>query len=224
MADKVTKLRRGATATSQKAQKKEGEDKTSGGRRGNPSNHPNGVVVESTSGDRDEHSSLKRQRTADPKMGATSFQQLFADTTGRRRLDDVIDQNFGAENTQQEIHRTDDDLESTNRDGTVQREEVVAEPKEKGPPLFVRGSIKAKRIWTAGFSFEGIDEKLRYSAGKDVAVAVVNKDGEEVYLTADDGITLYTKEEFATYYGKAVLVERDEDNYWSLIEVAKELC
>jgi hypothetical protein len=105
----------------------------------------------------------KRQRTADPKMGATSFQQLFAETTGRR-LDDVIEQNVGVGSTQQEIHLT-DDLESANRDGTVQREEVVAEPKETGPPLFVRGSIKAKRLWAAEFSFEGINENQRYPAG-----------------------------------------------------------
>jgi hypothetical protein len=32
---------------------------------------------------------------ADPQMGATSFKQFFAETTGRR-LDDVIDQNVGA--------------------------------------------------------------------------------------------------------------------------------
>jgi hypothetical protein len=91
--------------------------------------------------------------------------------------------------------------ESTNRDGTVQREEVVAEPKETGPPLFVRGSIKAKRLWAAGFSFEGINKNQRYLADKDLAVIAVNKDCDEgVFMTADDGILLYTKE-FVTYYG-----------------------
>jgi hypothetical protein len=151
----------------------------------------------------------KRQRTADPKMGATSFQQLFAETTGRR-LDDVIDQNVGAGGTQQEIHLK-DDLESANQDGTVQREEVVAEPTEKGPPLFVRGSIKAKRLWAAGVGFvEGIDEDARYSAGKDLAVIAVNQEcDEERYVTADDGILLYTRE-FAMYYGQATLAETNE--------------
>jgi hypothetical protein len=114
---------------------------------------------------------------------------------------------------------------SSRQIGTVQREKVVADPKETGPPLFVWGSIKAKRLlWAAGFSFEGINENSRYPAGKDLAVIAVNKDCDEgVFVTADDGILLYTKE-FATYYGQAVLVERDEDNYWTLIEAAKELC
>jgi hypothetical protein len=34
----------------------------------------------------------KRQRMAEPQMGATSFKELFADTTGHR-LDDLIVQN-----------------------------------------------------------------------------------------------------------------------------------
>ena len=90
----------------------------------------------------------KRQKTSDPKMGAASFQKLFADTTGHR-LDDLINQNVGAGGTQQEINLT-DDLDSANQDGTVQREEVLTEQTEQGPPLFVRGSmIKAKRLWTA---------------------------------------------------------------------------
>jgi hypothetical protein len=73
MADKVTKLKRSATATGpQKAQRKEGENKTSSfgddvnaelardyradRRGGTLSNHSNGsVIVESISGDQDEH-------------------------------------------------------------------------------------------------------------------------------------------------------------------------
>jgi hypothetical protein len=115
----------------------------------------------------------KRQKTSDPKMGAASFQKLFADTTGHR-LDDLINQEV---------------LESANRDEKVLKEEA----KDEEPPLFVRGSIKASRLWIGGFSFEGIDVTKQYPRGKDRAVLAVNEDGEDVYLTADDGIALYTK-------------------------------
>jgi hypothetical protein len=83
---------------------------------------------------------IKRQRVgagmAGPQMGATRFKQLFVDTTGRH-LDDLIVQNLGAGGTQQEINLT-DDLDSADQDGTVQREEILTEQTEKGPPLFVR--------------------------------------------------------------------------------------
>jgi hypothetical protein len=65
--------------------------------------------------------------------GRTSFKQLFADVTTGHRLDDLINQNVGAGGTQQEINLT-DDLDSANQDGTVQREEVLTEQTEKGPP------------------------------------------------------------------------------------------
>jgi hypothetical protein len=109
--------------------------------------------------------------------------------------------NVGAGGTQQEINLT-DDLDSANQDGTVQMEEVVTEQTEKGPPLFVRGSsiIRAKRHWNAGFGFvEDIDENSRYPNGKDLAVTAINIDCDDNrYLTADDGIQLYTRD-FAMY-------------------------
>jgi hypothetical protein len=136
MADRTNKLRKVATATSQKAQKKEGESKTSSfgddvsaelardmekweKERAeqevqeedeeffpvipmgvSSSSRPPATMTNTTPNE----VIPKRQRTADPKMGATSFQQLFVDTTGHRR-GDLIDQNVGAGNTQQEIHR-----------------------------------------------------------------------------------------------------------------------
>jgi hypothetical protein len=141
MADKVTKLRKSATATRpQKAQKKEGENKTTSF--GEDFNaelardmerwEKERATEQTAQEEEEEHfpiipmrvssssqppttrmntgpneAATKRQRTADPKIGATSFQQLFAETTGRR-LDDVIEQNVGAGSTQQEIHLTDD--------------------------------------------------------------------------------------------------------------------
>jgi hypothetical protein len=59
-----------------------------------------------------------------------------------------------------------------------------------------------------------------YPKGKDIVVLTVNEDGEDAYLTADDGIALYTKG-FIAEYGKAVLVDRNEDSYWSLVGAAQ---
>jgi hypothetical protein len=87
----------------------------------------------------------------------------------------------------------------------------------------VRGSIKARRLWIAGFSFEGIDLTQAFPQGKDIAVLAVDEDYEDVYLTADDGMVLYTKG-FIEHYGTAVLVKREENNYWSLDEAAQNLC
>jgi hypothetical protein len=256
MADKVTKLRKGATATGQKAQRKEGERKLSSfgedlsavmaqdmeqwakqntaeeqTAQEDASEHiPMGVssssqppVARMNTGPNEV--ATKRQRMADPQMGATSsFKQLFADTTGRR-LDDLIDQNVGARGTQQEICLT-DYLDSANQDGTVQREEVLTESTEKGPPLFVRVSIKAKRLWAAGFGFvEDIDENARYPVGKDLAVIIaINREcDDERYVTADDGILLYTRD-FAMYDGQATLVEKDERRYLTVVEAARGVC
>jgi hypothetical protein len=237
MADRIIKFKRGATATAQKAQKKGGEDQTSSfGQdvsaelaldmekwnkeseereaqkaqeeddeefrpqiipRGVPStSRPPATVMSTTPNE-------KRQKVTDPKLGATSFQQLYTATTGQS-LDDLMDQEV---------------LVPTDQGGKAQERET----KEDEPPPFVRGSIKARRLWIAGFSFEDIDVKVKFPRGKDIAVLAVNKDGEDVYLTADDGITLYTKE-FVELYGKAVLVEKDEDNYWCLEEAAQNLC
>lgn len=132
-------------------------------------------------------------------MGSTTFQQLFADTTGHN-LNEVIDQR---------VHR------STNQDEKVQTEEE--------PPKFVRGSIKARRLWVAGFKFEGVDLDEAFPQGKDIAVLAKTEDDEEAYLTADDGITLYTKG-FIEHYGVAVLVDKNESNYWSLEGAAQNLC
>jgi hypothetical protein len=233
MSDKVTKFRRSATATAQKAQKKGGEDKTSSFGddvqaelakdmekwekereeqkvqeddeeffapiipRGVPStSRPPATVTSATPNE-------KRQKVADSKMGATSFQQLFADTTGHS-LDDLIDQGVPV---------------AENQDEKVQKED----PKEEEPPRFVRGSIKARRLWIAGFSFEGIDVTQPFPQGKDIAVLAVNEEAEDVYLTADDGIVLYTKG-FIEHYRRAVLVKKDENNYWSLEGAAQNLC
>jgi hypothetical protein len=123
MADKVTKLRKSATATERSRKHK--------GRKGRGNSHPSENTcmlqwsrtwkkntVEQTAQDEPEQIrvgessssqppgtamntgpneiSTKRQRVgaamAGPQIGATSFTQLFADTTGRR-LDDLIDQN-----------------------------------------------------------------------------------------------------------------------------------
>ena len=60
---------------------------------------------------------------------------------------------------------------------------------------------------------EDIDENSRYPIGKDLAVIAINIDcDDERYVTADDGILLYTRE-FAMYYGQAALVEKDERRY-----------
>jgi hypothetical protein len=220
MADRIIKFKRGATATAQKAQKKGGEDQTSSfGQdvsaelaldmekwkwakkereekeaqkaqeeddeefrpqiipRGVPSTSRPPATVTSTTPNE------KRQKVTDPKLGATSFQQLFADTTTGRNLDDVIDQG---------VHV------STKQDKKVQKEDR----KEEEPPKFVRGSIKARRLWIAGFNFDGVDLTEAFPQGKDISVLAVNEDYEDVYLTADDGMTLYTKG-FIEHYGTA---------------------
>jgi hypothetical protein len=102
--------------------------------------------------------------------GSLNFQQLFADTTGHQ-LNDLIDRGLRV---------------STNQSEKVQKETMD----EGEPPRFVRGSIKAKRLWIAGFGFDRIDLSEAFPQGKDIAVLVVNEDDEEVYLTADDGISL----------------------------------
>jgi hypothetical protein len=126
------------------------------------------------------------------KMGALNFQQLYADTTGHH-LNDSIDQDVQV---------------LTNQDEKIHKEDT----KEGEPPRFVRGSIKAKRLWIAGFSFEDFDLTEAFPQGKDIAILAVNEDYEVVYLTADDGIALYTKG-FIEHYGTAVLVEKEENNY-----------
>ena len=62
-----------------------------------------------------------------------------------------------------------------------------------------------------------------FPTGKDIAVLAVNEDAEDVYLTAYDGIALYTKG-FIAHYGRAVLIDANEHNYWSLVGAAQNLC
>jgi hypothetical protein len=221
MADRIIKFKRGATAAAQKAQqKKGGEDQTpSFGQdvsaalaldlekwekeereaqkageeedeeefdppiipRGVPSTSRPPATATSTTPNE------KRQKVEETKMGSLNFQQLFADTTGHQ-LNDLIDRGLQV---------------STNQSEKVQKETI----NEGEPPRFVRGSIKAKRLWIAGFGFDRIDLTEAFPQGKDIAVLAVNEAFEDKYLTADDGIALYTKG-FIKHYGVAALVEQ----------------
>jgi hypothetical protein len=160
MADKIIRIRRSATATSQKAQKKGGEDKTSSfhqdvgaqmaedleewennereaqkAMEGDEEDfHPQVIPrgVSSTSRPSATTTSTtpqeKKQKVeGETKMGSLNFQQLFVEATGRQ-LNDLIDQSPQV---------------STNQSGIVQKETT----REEEPPLFVRGSIKARRLW-----------------------------------------------------------------------------
>jgi hypothetical protein len=166
MADKIIKIRKSATATSQKAQKKGGEDKTSSfgqdvsavlaedlekwendereaqkAKEGDEEDfHPQFIPrgVSSTSRPSATATSTtpneKRQKVEETKMGSLNFQQLFADATGRS-LDDFMDQEA---------------LVSADRGGKAQEKEAQEkeaqekEAREEEPPLFVRGTIKAR--------------------------------------------------------------------------------
>jgi hypothetical protein len=56
-------------------------------------------------------------------------------------------------------------------------------------------------------------------------VIAINIDcNDNRYVTADDGILLYTREFAMYYYGQAALVEKDERRYVTIVEAAKAVC
>jgi hypothetical protein len=155
VADRTKNLRKVATATSQKSQRKEGEGKTSSfgsdvqaelakkdmerwekerieGQEAQEDEEeffapiiPRGVPS-TTVTSASATPNEKKQKVADSNMGASNFHQLFADTTGHSP-DDLIDQGVPV---------------AANQDEKVQKEEE----KDEEPSRFVRGSIKARRL------------------------------------------------------------------------------